>query len=156
MISSRTDRHRQTLGQALHELAFAGHVLDEEKEHELGQHDGIDALVAVAAVEPGDFGAHAGEVNDGQHAAQRVVLADAVFEVDPVAEELCLRLVDAHHIQDRITQAPGLFKDSIAAGLIWATGAQDAPSGSLSPLLNSSERIGIVDKGETGRMCVQN
>ena len=98
------------------------HVVEEEQEHELGQDDGIDALVAVAAVAAGDFGAHEGEVNDGQHAAQRVVLADAVFEVDPVAEELGLRLVDAHHMQDRITCVPVLFKDSLAAGPIWATG----------------------------------
>lgn len=100
----------QALGQPLHQFAFAGHVIEEEQEHELGQDDGIDALVPVVAIETGGFGAHEGEVDDLGDAAQRVVLADAVFEVDPVAEELRLRLVDTHHRPDRIVARPIPFK----------------------------------------------
>jgi hypothetical protein len=55
-----------------------------------------------------------------------MILADAVFEVDPVAKELGLRLVDAHHMKDRIVPAPVRF-NLFWTKLIWATGPQDAP-----------------------------
>lgn len=81
--------------------------VEEAQEHEFDEEDGSDALVTIAAVKAGDLGAREGEADDGQHAAQWAVLADALPGVDPVAEELRRRLVDAHHTQDRIARAPG-------------------------------------------------
>src|SRR5258705_5757044 len=40
---------------------------------------------------------HESEINGFSDTAQRVVLADALFEIDAIIEQLGLRLVDAHH-----------------------------------------------------------
>jgi hypothetical protein len=100
----------QAFGQALHEFALAGHVIEKEQEHELDQDDGIDAFVAVAAIAAGDLRAHEGEVDDLSDAAQRMITADPVLQINPIAEERLLRLVNAHHTPDPIIPDPDLFK----------------------------------------------
>src|SRR5258708_12460329 len=45
----------------------------------------------------GHLRTHESEINGFSDTAQRVVLADALFEIDAIIEQLGLRLVDAHH-----------------------------------------------------------
>ena len=83
-----------------HQFAFAWHVVPEEKEDQLEDHDRIDPDVAVTPVTRRHLLPHEDEVHQLPDTPQRMIVPDALFQIDPVAEQLHLLHMLAHPIQE--------------------------------------------------------
>jgi 6-phosphogluconate dehydrogenase (decarboxylating) len=83
----------EPLGQHAHEFAFAGDVVVEEQEDQFEDDGRVERLVAIVAVEFVDFLTDEGEINGRFDGAQRVIVANALVEVDVVSEKIFLWVV---------------------------------------------------------------
>jgi hypothetical protein len=72
-----------------------GHVVEEQQKHQLEQDHRIDRLVAIVAVTGGDFGSHKTKIHPLDHPPQRMIGANALFQIDSIAEQVWLGLVSA-------------------------------------------------------------
>ena len=86
----------------------------------LEQDDRINRFIAIVTVTMGDFVAHKTEIYRLGHAAQRMIRAYALIEVDRIVEQFGLGLVDAHHSCLSDIPAVHSFKQHRKI-VIWAT-----------------------------------